>query len=68
MTQKLNDKLLLDIETNFCRTAYQLKWLSKTLDDFNTTTNTDTFPIYTLHQPIHPSPANKELEFKLSRL
>ena len=28
MTQKLDDKLLLDIETNFCRTAYQLKQMN----------------------------------------
>ena len=69
MTQKLDDKLLLDIEANFCRTAYQLKWLSKIQDDSNTTTstNTNTFPIYTLNQPIHQSPANKELDSKLSR-
>ena len=67
MTQKLDDKLLLDIETNFCRTAYQLKWLSKIQDEFNTTTNINTFLIYTLDHPIPPSPANKELVSKLSK-
>ena len=69
MTQKLDDKLLLKIETNFCRTAYQLKWLSKIQDESNattTTTNTNTFPIYTLDHPIHPPPVNKELDSKLS--
>ena len=70
MTQKLDDKSLLDIETNFHRTAYQLKWLSKIQDESNTTTstNTNTFSIYILDHPIHPPPANKELDFKLSRL
>ena len=68
MTRKLDDKLLLDIETNFCRRAYQLKWLSKTQNEFNTTTNTNTFSIYILDHSIHPPPANKELGFKLSRL
>ena len=54
MTQKLDDKLLLDIETNFGRTA--------------DTTNTNTFPVYSLDNPIHPPLANKELDSKLSRL
>ena len=40
MSQKLNNRLLLDIETNFCRTAYQLKWLSKIQEESNTTTTT----------------------------
>ena len=68
MTQNFYDKLLLDIETNSCRTAYQLKWYSKVQDEFNkTTTNTNTFPIYTLDHPINPL-ANKELDFNLWRL
>ena len=56
-TQKLDDRLFLDVETNFCRTAHQLKWLSKIQEESNTTTtttNTNTFPIYTLDHPIHP--------------
>ena len=53
MTQKLDDKILPDIETNFCRAAYQLKWLSKILDEFTTTTNTNTSLIYSLDYPIH---------------
>ena len=66
MTQKLDDELLLDIETNFCRTNHQLKWLSKIQDEFNTiTTNTNTFSIHTLDHPIYSPPANKELDFKL---
>ena len=69
VTQKLNDRLLLDIETNFCRTAYQLKWLSKIREEGNTNTNTtNTFPTYTLDLPIHPPPANKELDSKLAEL
>ena len=70
MTQKLYDKLLLDIEINFYWTAYQLKWISKIQDESNTTTttNTNSFPIYTLDHSIHPPPANKELNIKLSRL
>ena len=71
LTQNLDDKLLLDIETDFCRTAYQLKWLSKIQGESNITTtitNTNTFPIYPLDHPIHPPPTNKELDFKLSRL
>ena len=40
--QKLDDKLLLDIEINFRRTTYQLKWLSKIQDESNTTTTTTT--------------------------
>ena len=69
MTQKLDDELLLDIENNFCRTVYQLKWLSKIQDEFNitTTTNTYTLLIHTLDHPIHPPPAKKELDSKLSR-
>ena len=48
MIQKLDDKLLFDIKTYFCRTAYQPKGLSKIQGEFNTTTtNTNTFPIYT---------------------
>ena len=60
MTQKLDDKLLLDTETNFCRIAYQLKWLSKIQDESSatTTTNTNAFPIYTLDHPIHPPTKN----------
>ena len=65
MTQKLNNKLLLDIEINFSRTTYKLKWLSKIQDESNTS---NTFSIYTLDHPIHPPPANKELDSKLSRL
>ena len=70
MTQKLDDKSLLDIEINFYRTTYQLKLLSKIQDEFNTatTTNTNTFHTNTLDHTIHPPPANKDVHFKLSRL
>ena len=64
MTKKLDDNLLLDIETNFCRTAYQLKWLTKILEENNTTT--------TNYQHLnlvssYPPPNNNELDSKLSK-
>ena len=62
MAQQFDDKLLLDMETNFYCTAYQLKWLSKIQVEFNTTitTNTNTFPIHTLDHPIHPPLSKKK--------
>ena len=50
------------------RNVVSKKHISKIQDEFNTSTNTNTFPIYNLDHPIHPPPANEELDFKLSRL
>ena len=71
LTQKINDKLLLDLETNFCRTAYQLKWLTfidNTPNPTSPTNKNSQLPTYTLDNPLHPPPANQVLDSKLSRL
>ena len=67
MEQKLDCELLLHIETNFCTTSNQLKWLSKIQDEFNTTiiTNTNAFPVYTLDHSIYPLTIPRELNSQL---
>ena len=45
MTEKIDDKLLLDIGTNFCRTAEHGYSRSRVNSMTKTTTNTNTFPV-----------------------